>query len=287
MAPTFLHSTPATHHLCHPAHGRPTLHVPSAHTLSGSCGDEGNSNWTIANARRAVQTPNALDEANNSWEIHVARATPMLDKANSSWTIGKDVDEAKTSWKKINEVHATPITIGNNKGWCANAYFYRSQVDSNNTSWHIGSRTAPTPVARAVSPNLVDSDNTSLKIGCSVPTPVACAVSTDLVDSNNTPWKIGGSVPTPVAARAVSPDLVDGDNTSWKILCNPVVQARAENLGGRSTIPVKRSTRPTLQAWIIGGNEACAMPISDLVDGGSLTEVLLWPLYAADYRGGA
>ncbi|KAJ7805494.1 hypothetical protein B0H14DRAFT_3771381 [Mycena olivaceomarginata] len=160
------------------------------------------------------------------WEIHVARATPMarapeLDKANSSWTIGKDVDEAKTSWKKINEVHATPITIGNNKGWCANAYFYRSQVDSNNTSWHIGSRTAPTPVcARSVS-QLVDSDNTSLKIGCSVPTPVACAVSTDL---------IGGSVPTPVAARAVSPDLVDGDNTSWKILCNPVVQARAENV---------------------------------------------------------
>ncbi|KAJ7688780.1 hypothetical protein B0H14DRAFT_3533120 [Mycena olivaceomarginata] len=222
MAPTFLHSTPAAHHLCHPAHGRPTLHVPSAHTLSGSCGDEGNSNWTIANARRAVQTPNALDEANNSWEIHVARATPVarapeLDEANSSWTIGKDplrraVDEAKTSWKKINEVHATPI------------------VDSNNTSWHIGSRTAPTPVARAVSPNLVDSDNTSLKIGCSVPTPVACAVSTDFVDSNNTPWKIGGSVPTPVAARAVSPDLVDGDNTSWKILCNPVVQARAENV---------------------------------------------------------
>ncbi|KAJ7809002.1 hypothetical protein B0H14DRAFT_2608395 [Mycena olivaceomarginata] len=99
----------------------------------------------------------------------------------------------------------------------------------NNTSWHIGSRTAPTPVARAVSPDLVDSDSTSSKIGCSVPTPVACAVSPNLVDSNNTLWKIVGSVPTPVA-RAVSPDLVDSDNTSWKILCNPVVQARAENV---------------------------------------------------------
>ncbi|KAJ7866577.1 hypothetical protein B0H14DRAFT_2573311 [Mycena olivaceomarginata] len=196
----------------------------------------------------------------HSWEIHVARATPVLDEANSSWTIGKDVDKAKTRWKKINKAHPTPITIGNNKGWCANAYFYRSQVDSNNTSWHIGSRTAPTPVARAVSPNLVDSDNTSLKIGCSVPTPVACAVSTDLVDSNNTPWKIGGSVPTPVAARAVSPDLVDGDNTSWKILCNPVVQARAENVDSDNKSWEIHDTREEVDAantsWIIGSNEA-------------------------------
>ncbi|KAJ7793044.1 hypothetical protein B0H14DRAFT_3498578 [Mycena olivaceomarginata] len=99
----------------------------------------------------------------------------------------------------------------------------------NNTSWHIGSRTVPTPVARAVSPDLVDSDNTSSKIGCSVPTPVACTVSPDLVDSNNTSWKIVGSVPTAVA-RTVSPDLVDSDNTSWKILRNPVVQPRAENV---------------------------------------------------------
>ncbi|KAJ7711415.1 hypothetical protein B0H14DRAFT_3524530 [Mycena olivaceomarginata] len=284
MAPTSLHPTPAAHHLHHPAHSRPTLHISSAHTLLGSCGDEGNSKWTIANARRAVQTPDTLDEANNSWEIHIAHATPVacapeLDEANSSWTIGKDplrhaVDEAKTRWKKINEAHLTPITIGNNK--CVaptpdlrqHLLAYREPdctdpLTCNNTSWHIGSRTAPTPVACAVSPNLVDSDNTSLKIGCSVPTPVACAVSTDLVDSNNTPWKIGGSVPTTVAARAVSPDLVDSDNTSWKILCNPVVQARAENVDSDNKSWEIHNTREEVNAantsWIIGSNEACAI----------------------------
>ncbi|KAJ7692630.1 hypothetical protein B0H14DRAFT_3531433 [Mycena olivaceomarginata] len=339
MAPTSLHPTPAAHHLCHPAHSRPTLHVPSAHTLLGSCGDKGNSKWTIANARRAVQTPDTLDKANNSWEIHVAHATPVarapeLDEANSSWTIGKDplrraVDEAKNLleedqrgachsncpciqreqqqldyWKCVaptpdlrqhllayREPDCTdPLTwYVRFQGWCANAYFYRSQVDSNNTSWHIGSRTAPTPVACTVSPNLVDSNNTSLKIGCSVPTPVACAVSPDLVDSNNTPWKIGGSVPTPVAARAVSPDLVDGDNTSWKILCNPVVQARAENVDSDNKSWEIHDTREEVDAantsWIIGSNEACAVPISDLVDGGSLTEVLLWPLCKVQIMG--
>ncbi|KAJ7888566.1 hypothetical protein B0H14DRAFT_2562155 [Mycena olivaceomarginata] len=292
MAPTSLHPTPAAHHLRHPAHSRPTLHVPSAHTLLGSCGDEGNSKWTIANARRAVQTPDTLDEANNSWEIHVAHATPVarapeLDKANSSWTIGKDVDEAKTRWKKINEAHATPITIGNNKRQHLLAYQEPDCTDP--LTWptattHPGTSGAGLRRLRlhAVSPNLVDSNNTLLKIGCSVPTPVACAVSPDLVNSNNTPWKIGGSVPTPVAARAVSPDLVDGDNTSWKILCNPVVQARAENVDSDNKSWEIHDTHEEVDAantsWIIGSNEACAVPISDLVDGGSLTEVLLWPL---------
>ncbi|KAJ7737835.1 hypothetical protein B0H14DRAFT_2638641 [Mycena olivaceomarginata] len=257
-------------------------------------GDKGNSKWTIANARRAVQTPDALDEANNSWEIHIACATPVLDKANSSWTIGKDVDEAKTSWK-INEVHATPIVTTRltvrkcaaptpDLGWCPNAYFYRSQVNSNNTSWHIGSWTALTLVACAVSPDLVDSDNTRRRLGavCRLRSPAQC-----LPICNNTSWKIGGSVPTPVA-HAVSPDLADSDNTSWKILCNPVVQARAENVDSDNKSWEIHDTREEIDAAnTIGSNEACAMPIPDLVDGGSLTEVLLWPLYAADYRGGA
>ncbi|KAJ7363729.1 hypothetical protein DFH08DRAFT_798208 [Mycena albidolilacea] len=74
-------------------------------TLVAHAVDENNSNWTIGNvniltlekAHCAVQTPDALNEANNSWEICAAHATPVLDEANSSWTIGKDVDEANTS----------------------------------------------------------------------------------------------------------------------------------------------------------------------------------------------
>ncbi|KAJ7846706.1 hypothetical protein B0H14DRAFT_3454197 [Mycena olivaceomarginata] len=123
----------------------------------------------------------------------------------------------------------------------------------NNTSWHLGSRTAPTPVARAVSPDLVDSDNTSSKIGCSVPTPVACTVSPDLVDSNNTSWKIVGSVPTAVACT-VSPDLVDSDNTSWKILRTPVVQARAENLGDCGQYFLDHQVDEGNTNWTIGNN---------------------------------
>ncbi|KAJ7314716.1 Mur ligase [Mycena albidolilacea] len=127
-----------------------------------------------------------------------------------------------------------------------------------------------------------DSDNTLSKIGCSVQIPVACAVSPDLVNSNNTPWKIGGSVPTPVAC-AVSPDLVDSDNTSWKILWNPVVEARAENVDSDNKSWEIHDTREEVDAantsWTIGSNEARAVPIPNLVDGGSLTEVLLWPLW--------
>ncbi|KAJ7885738.1 hypothetical protein B0H14DRAFT_3128078 [Mycena olivaceomarginata] len=66
-------------------------------TLVAHAVDENNSNWTIGNAHCTVQTPDALNKANNSWEICAAHATPVLDEANSSWTIGKDVDEANTS----------------------------------------------------------------------------------------------------------------------------------------------------------------------------------------------
>ncbi|KAJ7833245.1 hypothetical protein B0H14DRAFT_2591605 [Mycena olivaceomarginata] len=164
-------------------------------------------------------------------------------------------DEENSKWTTAN-------------GWCPNAYFYRSQVNSNNTSWHIGSRTAPTPVARAVSPDLVDSDNTSSKIGCSVPTPVACTVSPDLVDSNNTSWKIVGSVPTAVACT-VSPDLaraenVDSDNKRYLGDCGQYFLDHQVDEGNTN--------------WTIGNNRRFLLLLELLPTFEWCPPLLLWPL---------
>ncbi|KAJ7929773.1 hypothetical protein B0H13DRAFT_2310403 [Mycena leptocephala] len=118
--------------------------------------------------------------------------------------VARDLDEANVSWTiGAGAVEARVVPTAD-------------LVDSDNTSWKIG-RTLPTPAAVArEAPDLVDSDNTSWHIGRTLPTPVARAVE-EAVDSNNNGWSIGGrrALPTPVARAAE--EAVDSNNTGWTI----------------------------------------------------------------------
>ncbi|KAJ7788004.1 hypothetical protein B0H14DRAFT_2628709 [Mycena olivaceomarginata] len=216
----------------------------------------------------------AGDEEPASGLLPTKRATVLLTVRKCAGPTPDLVDSDNTSWHIGSRTCTDPPDL----------------VNSNNTSWHIGSRTVPTPVARAVSPDLVDSGQHLVEDW------VQCADSGRLHSvlpiCNKHLVEDCGHVPTAVA-RTVSPDLVDSDNTSWKILRNPVVQARAENvdsdnkryLGDCGQYFLDHQVDKSNTNWTIGNNRRFLLLLELLPMFEWCPPLLLWPLseFLSDY----
>ncbi|KAJ7935879.1 hypothetical protein B0H13DRAFT_2304368 [Mycena leptocephala] len=184
--------------------------------------DGDNTSWHIG--ARTAPTPVAIDDSNTAWTIKIPDAAPSpaaaraidLDSDNTSWHIGARtaptpaaIDNSNTAWTiKIPDAAPSPAAASD-----IITQARAIDLDSDNTSWHIGARTAPTP---AVPSSELDGINFfwTIEIPRSVPTPGVAPPIARSVDGDNTSWHIGErTVPTP----AVSPPAVDDGNTAWTI----------------------------------------------------------------------